>query len=54
MLRDIGEEAGFDEETCAEIASSSLEEAFEIAYGYLTQAGFDADGVLAPWMEQGT
>jgi hypothetical protein len=47
-----GEEAGFDEETLEEIATQPFEEAFETAYSYLTQAGLDADIVLAPWMEQ--
>jgi len=29
-----------------------FEEAFETAFGYLTQAGLDADEVLAPFMEE--
>lgn len=47
----IGEEFGFDAETCAEIAAEPYAEAFETAYSYLMQAGLDADVVLAPFMK---
>ncbi len=50
LLALIGEEYGFDDETLNEIASKPYEEAFELAYGYLTQAGLDADEVLAPFI----
>lgn len=46
-----GEGAGFDEETLHEIAEQPTEDAFETAFSYLTQAGFDADEALAPWLE---
>lgn len=46
ILKELGEEFGFDEETCQEIAETSFEEAIESAYSYLTQAGLDADDVL--------
>jgi hypothetical protein len=50
--REFGDEFGFDQQTLEEIAAEPFEAAFEIAYGYLMQAGQDADAVLAPWMEQ--
>jgi len=49
-LRDIGEEFGFDEETCDEIAEMEFEDALEAAYGYLMQAGLDADEILSEFM----
>ena len=52
VLRSYGEERGFDEETCQEVADMPFGEAFEVAYGYLTQAGLDPDEILAPFMEQ--
>ena len=42
---------GLDPETRAEIAVLPFDEAFEAAYSYLTQAGLDADEILAPFME---
>ncbi len=50
-LRTLGEEQGFDKETCDEIAELPFEEAFEAAYGYLLQAGLDPEDVLADFME---
>ena len=50
LLALIGDECGFDEETVSEIAVMPREEALEVAYGYLTQAGFDAEEVLAPFL----
>lgn len=50
-LRALGEEHGFDKETCDEIAELPFDEAFETAYGYLVQAGLDPDEVLADFME---
>lgn len=50
-VRLIGEEFGFDDETCDEIAELSFDEAIETTYGYLVQAGFDPDEVLADFME---
>ena len=50
LLRSLGEGLGFDEETCNEIANMAFEEAFETAYGYLTQAGLEADEVLADFL----
>lgn len=46
-----GEEFGFDNETVGELAELPFVEAFDAAYGYATQAGLDADEVLAPWIE---
>ena len=37
-LRPLGEEHGFDDETLDEIAAMPFSEAYETAYGYLTQA----------------
>lgn len=34
-----------------EIALMPFDEAFETAYGYLVQAGLDADEILAPFTE---
>jgi hypothetical protein len=51
LLSDIGIEHGFDPETCAEIAALPFDEAFETAYGYLLQAGLDADEVLERFMQ---
>ncbi len=45
------EDDGLDPETRAEIAVLPFDEAFETAYGYLMQAGLDADEILAPFME---
>ena len=47
----FGEDFGFDEETCAEIAEMPFEEAFETAYGYLAQAGIDPEEALCDFME---
>lgn len=52
ILTAYGEEHGFDPETCEEIASLPFPEAFETAYGYLTQAGLDPDEVLASFMQE--
>lgn len=52
ILRGYGEEHGFDEETCQEVEALSFVEAYEAAYGYLTQAGLDADEILAVLIEQ--
>lgn len=46
VLKELGDEFGFDDETLQEISETSFEEAIELAYGYLTQAGLDADEVL--------
>lgn len=45
------EDDGLDPETWAEIAVLPFDEAFETTYGYLMQAGLDADDILAPFME---
>ncbi|HLG91328.1 MAG TPA: hypothetical protein VI336_04190 [Candidatus Saccharimonadales bacterium] len=52
LVKEFGEEFGFDEETCEEIAAMPFEDAFETTYGYLTQAGLDPDEVLAPFIEE--
>ncbi len=52
ILQSFGAEHGFDDETCQEIAVMDFPEAFETAYGYLTQAGLDPDEVLALYMEE--
>jgi len=46
-LRDI-----FDPETCDEIAEMEFEDALEAAYGYLIQAGLDADEILSEFMDE--
>lgn len=50
-LSSIGEEHGFDLDTCNEILGMSFAEAYETAYGYLAQAGLDADSILADFTE---
>ena len=52
VLREYGEEHGFDIETCQEVAALPFGEAFEVAYGYLAQAGIDPDEALAAFLEQ--
>jgi hypothetical protein len=52
VLRGLGEEYGFDYETCDEIVAMPFEVAFETAYSYLTQAGLDADEILAEFVEE--
>ena len=51
ILRKLGEDFGFDEETCREVALMPFDDAFEAAYGYLTQAGLDADEVLSSFFD---
>jgi hypothetical protein len=51
VLRQFGDEHGFDPETCDEIEAMPFEEAFEIAYGYLAQAGVDSDEALGIFLE---
>ena len=43
---------GLDPETRTEIAAMPFDEAFETAYGYLMQAGINADEALAQFIEQ--
>lgn len=50
-LKALGENFGFDDETCVEIAEMPFEDAFESAYGYLVQAGLDPEEVLADFIE---
>ena len=50
-LRALGEDFGFDSETCDEIAKMPLEDALETAYGYLVQAGLDPEEILSDFME---
>ncbi|MCA9350686.1 hypothetical protein KC874_03270 [Candidatus Saccharibacteria bacterium] len=45
------EDDGLDPETRTEIAVLPFDEAFETAYGYLMQAGLDADEILSSFME---
>lgn len=52
LLRGYGEEQGFDQQTCDEIAEMPFFDAFETAYSYLTQAGLDPDEVLAEFTEE--
>ncbi len=52
LLSAQDKELGFDDQTCKELAEQPFEEAFEKAYSYLTQAGLDADMLLAPWLQQ--
>jgi len=47
----FGEDFGFDEETCTEIAEMPFEEAFETAYSYLVQAEIDPEEALCDFME---
>lgn len=51
ILSSIGEEYGFDKETVDEIAEMPYTQAFEVAYGYLVQAGLDPDDILAAFTE---
>ncbi len=51
VLSKYGEEHGFDPETCEEVATLPFDEAFEAAYGYLTQAGLDPETILSTFME---
>lgn len=51
MLAAYGDDYGFDLKTCQEIAELPFEEALEMAYGYLVQAGLDPDEVLAPFIK---
>lgn len=52
ILRGFGEEHGFDDETCEEIAVMPFEEAFETTYGYLSQSGLDPHEVLTNFMQE--
>lgn len=45
------EDYGLDPETCSEIAAMPFGEAFETAYGYLVQAGLDADEILVQFTQ---
>lgn len=45
------EDYGFDPETRDEIAAMPFDEAFETVYGYLTQAGLDADEILGEFTQ---
>lgn len=38
--------AEFDSETLTEVAGAPFDEAFEMAYGYLIQAGYDPDEII--------
>jgi hypothetical protein len=51
ILGELGNDYGFDLETVQEIAGLPFEEAFEMAYSYLMQAGLDADTILAQFTE---
>ena len=42
----------FDYKTLCEIAVLPFDEGFAVAYGYLIQAGLDADGILSPFMKK--
>lgn len=50
-LKALGEDFGFDDETCVEIAEMPFEDAFEASYSYLVQAGLDPEEVLANFIE---
>ncbi|HTE58348.1 MAG TPA: hypothetical protein VK694_06400 [Verrucomicrobiae bacterium] len=50
-MASLGEDNGFDDQTCYEILDMPLPEAFETAYSYLTQAGLEADTILADYTE---
>lgn len=52
VLRGIGEEYGFDAETCDEVAPHPFDEAFEIAYGHILQAGLDPDILLGSFTDR--
>ncbi|MEX2006804.1 MAG: hypothetical protein WD877_01335 [Candidatus Saccharimonadales bacterium] len=54
VLSRLGEEYGFDSETCEEIAAMPFSDAFETAYSYLSQAGLDPDEILDEFMEEPT
>jgi hypothetical protein len=46
-----GQGPDFDEQTVVDIASMPFAEAFEVAFSYVTQAGMDAEKLLAAWLE---
>jgi hypothetical protein len=50
-LLSAGEEHGIDFRTCEELLLLDFPDAFEAAYGYLTQAELDADTILAEFIE---
>lgn len=50
-LANLGEEHGFDKQTCYEILEMSFPEAFEAAYSCLIQADLDAESILADYIE---
>lgn len=45
------EDYSLDPETCSEIAAMPFDNAFETAYGYLVQAGLDADEILVQFIQ---
>jgi hypothetical protein len=51
ILGELGSDYGFDPETVQEVARLPFDEAYETAYGYLLQAGLDADDILAQFTE---
>lgn len=53
VLSELGKDHGFDDGTLEDIKSLPFEEAFETAYGCLTQAGLNADEILAQFLEAG-
>ncbi len=51
VLGELYAEHGFDDKTLEDIKSLPFAEALETAYGYLTQAGLNADEILAQFIE---
>lgn len=52
VLRSLGDEFGFDQVTLDEILETPFGQAFEMAYGYLVQAGLEAEEVLEVFLEE--
>lgn len=50
ILSGLGEEYGFDDGTIADIVSEPYDTGFEVAYGYITRAGLDADEILGAFI----
>lgn len=51
VLHTLGQDYGFDNETVAEVAIVPYEQAFEMSYSYITQAGLDADQILSVFVK---
>jgi len=52
ILRTYGDDYGFDEETCQEVAELPYGDAVELSYNLLTQIGFDAHTILFKYFDE--